>query len=48
MKQRAQEIRNLAIKGSLRAIVVFAMLADQHDDAVIARRACERLERNYI
>lgn len=47
MKQRAQEIRNLAIKGSLRAIVVFAMLADQYDDAVLARRACERIERTY-
>ena len=47
MKQRAQALRNSAIKGSLRAIVVFATLADQYDDAVLARKACERIEGLY-
>jgi len=44
MKQRAVEVRNLAVKGSLRALAVFISLADQYDDAVLARRACERIE----
>lgn len=48
LKERAQEIRPLAIKGgSLRALAVFIVLADQYDDAVLARRATQRVEDNY-
>lgn len=46
-KDRAQTLRGHAIGGSLRGLAMFVALADQYDDAVLARRACERIEENY-
>lgn len=48
MKQRAQILRGHAIGGSLRGMATFIATADQYDDAVLARRACERIERAYV
>jgi len=47
MKQRAQAVRPHAIKGDLHSLALFISLADQYDEAVKARRACERIEGNY-
>lgn len=47
LKQRAQILRGQAIGGSLRGMATFIATADQYDDAVLARRACERIEENY-
>lgn len=47
LKKRAQILRGLAIGGSLRGLATFIATADQYDNAVLAREACERLERNY-
>jgi len=47
MKDRAQTLRGQAIGGHLRGLAMFVALADQYDDAVLARRACERIEDKY-
>jgi len=47
LRERAQILRGQAIGGSLRGMALFIATADQYDDAVIARRACERIEANY-
>lgn len=47
-KRDAQIWRGQAVGGSLRGMARFIILADEYDDAVLRRRACERIERGYL
>lgn len=51
LKKRSHDLRSQIIQGayggSLKALAAFIKLADEYDEAVLARKACERIERGY-